>query len=60
MSVFSFGATVGWIQTVIGFNERKVSRYLMEGVGRFKIGKDMIGDCLFQKFSLKMQEVKWR
>ena len=51
--IFSFSATSGWIQAVIEYNGREVSRYLMEGVESFKIEKDLSGEYLISEVELE-------
>lgn len=46
---FSFCATAGWMQTVILFNGKEVSRYLSENVGEIKLQKDTLGEYLYSE-----------
>lgn len=47
--IFSFCATAGWMQTVISFNGKEVSRYLSENVSEIKLQKDTIGEHLYSE-----------
>lgn len=47
--IFSFCATAGWMQTVISFNGKEVSRYLSENVSEIKLQKDTIGEYLYSE-----------
>lgn len=56
--IFSFSATAGWIQAVIEFKEREISRYLMEGIESFKIEKDVNGEYLSSEIELEDTRTK--
>ncbi|CAI0819960.1 hypothetical protein [Serratia quinivorans] len=47
--IFSFCATAGWIQAIILFNGKEVSRYLSENVGEIKLQKDVLGEYLYSE-----------
>lgn len=51
--VFSFSVTSGWIQAVLEFNEKEISRYLMEGVEYFSVQKDSVGEYISTEIVLK-------
>lgn len=44
--IFSYSAICGWIQAIIEFKDKEISRYLMEGVEIFKLNKDINGEYL--------------
>lgn len=47
--IFSFCATAGWIQSVISFNGKEISRCLSENVGEIKLQKDALGEYLYSE-----------
>lgn len=47
--IFSFCATAGWIQTIMLFNGKEISRYLSENVSEITLQKDALGEYLYSE-----------
>lgn len=44
--IFSFSITSGWIQSIIEYNGKEISQYLIEDVNSFYLNKDKEGEYL--------------
>ncbi|NUF28301.1 hypothetical protein [Gilliamella sp. ESL0254] len=47
--IFSFSITSGWIQSIIEYNGKEISQYLIENVNSFYLDNDKEGEYLSAK-----------